>query len=303
MHLRQVFKKGESQVCEIRLNKNGEESFVRLESVGAKNAEGNVTECRTIMTDLTSHKQAAEALEQSEQRFRSVCESTEEVILINDKSQKITYANPAAEQTFGDSGSTLIGRTTEDVFGPESSAYRKDTDIRVLAGESVEEEHHRTVKGDPLVFLESRIPMRDRSGKVEGSLFFARDITNRRVKEFAPTEREPGYPSTAMKSTLKMARVAAPKGVTILLLGRVAAGRITWPSTSTIIHHGPLGPISPSIARRCLPNLLNPNFSATKGVHLRGLPAEKEGCWNWLKEERSFSTRLESFLSPYRQNC
>jgi two-component system, NtrC family, response regulator AtoC len=225
LHLRHVFRDGDKHVCEVRLNKNGEEFFVRLESVGSKDADGSVTGCRTILTDMTKRRQAEQALENSEHRFRAICESTEEIILIKDKSRRITYANPAAEQIFGNSGSTLIGRTTEDVFGPESSTYCQDMDIRVLAGDAVEEEHVRTVKGAPLVFLESRIPMRDRSGKVDGILFLARDITDRKVKGFAPAEPEPKYPSTAMQSTLKMARVAAPKGVTILLLGESGSGK------------------------------------------------------------------------------
>lgn len=224
-HLRGIFQGREKQVCELRLNKNSKEAFVRLESVGAKDADGNVTECRTVVTDLTARRRAEQALEQSEHRFKAICESTEEIILIKDTSRKIAYANPAAERILGNSGSTLIGRTTEDVFGPESSTYCKDMDIRVLAGDAVEEEHVRTVKGAPLVFLESRIPMRDRSGKVDGILFLARDITDRKVKGFAPPQAEPRYPSKAMQSTLKMADMAAPKGVTVLLLGESGSGK------------------------------------------------------------------------------
>lgn len=225
LHLRKVFREEEEEEEEIRLNTNGKELFVRLESVPVRNSDGSVIECRTIVTDLTARRKAEQALEDSERRFRAICESTEEIILIKDTKRRFVYANPAAERLFGVAAAKMIGRECEDLFGAECSENCKLLDRRVLQGEAIEEEQHRTMNGVPLIFLETRIPMRDRSGKIIGILFFARDITDRKLSGIAPAKSEPAYPSAAMQSTLKMAAIAAQKGVTILLLGESGSGK------------------------------------------------------------------------------
>jgi PAS domain S-box-containing protein len=223
-HLKQLFQTGEKSFCEIRLMTNGEELFVRLESVGAKDPDGKVTSCRMIVMDLTDRRRIEQALENSEQRFKAVCENTEEIIIIKDTSRRCTYMNPAAERLLGVPASQLLG--TECLSDPlETPRYERDLDARALAGATVEEEHTRTVGGAPMVFLETRLPMRDGPGKITGILFVARDITDRKLREVPAPPGEINYPSRAMQNALHMARIAAAKGSIILLLGESGSGK------------------------------------------------------------------------------
>jgi PAS domain S-box-containing protein len=165
------------------------------------------------------------ALRESEQRFRAIFEGARDCIFLKDLSSKYILINPAAERLFGMPASKIIGLSHEELFGSEGAIYMRDVDARVLGGESVEEEHTRRIKGTPVTFLETRIPLRDSGGKITGILVIARDITERKRTEIAVPEMTAEYPSKAMRLTLAMARIAAQKESTILLLGESGSGK------------------------------------------------------------------------------
>ncbi|MCD4700566.1 MAG: response regulator, partial [Candidatus Aegiribacteria sp.] len=77
----------------------------------------------------------------------------------------------------------LIGKTDEDLFGSESFAHIRETDYRVLGGESIEEEHTIPVKGVERTFHVIKVPMYDTSGGITGICGIARDITDRKRLE------------------------------------------------------------------------------------------------------------------------
>lgn len=175
---------------------------------------------------MRAEKERADvALRESEQRFRTIFEGAQDCILIKGLSLRYTLVNPAMERLFGLPASKMIGLTHEQLFGPEGAAYVREVDTRVLGGESVEEEHTRRIKGIPFTFLETRIPLRDSEGKINGILVIARDITERKTSGIALPEMTAEYPSKAMRLTLAMARIAAQKESTILLLGESGSGK------------------------------------------------------------------------------
>ena len=224
-HLSQVFESDDKQTCEIRIRTNDGEAFVRLESISVKEPEGTRSFCRTALTDLSDRKRGEEALQHSEDLFRSICESAEDIIFIRDLSHRIVYANPAAEKLLGISLSSLIGKRWDYDFEPGSSEYGKDLNERVLAGAIVEEQHRWTINGAQRDFLETRIPMRDRSGKINRILLVARDITDRKRTETSADKGKSEYVSKAMRQTLRLADVAAQKNSIVLLLGESGSGK------------------------------------------------------------------------------
>ena len=112
-----------------------------------------MTDCLTVVTDLTARKKAEQALAHSEQRFRTVCESTEEIIIIKDTSRKCIYVNPAAERLFGIPASQMIGRRFESLVPDADPDQCKELDRRVIEGEVIEEQQRRTLNGVTLTFL------------------------------------------------------------------------------------------------------------------------------------------------------
>jgi PAS domain S-box-containing protein len=175
--------------------------------------------------DMTSKKAAEQALRQSEERFRTIFEGAQDLVYIKDKKRRYTHVNPSMERTFEMTAAKFIGKTDEELFGDESSAYIKDVDLRVLRGELIEEEHTRKIGGIPQTFNEVRVPMRNSQGSIIGLCGIARNMTERKMISLQTPDSSGEYPSEAMRSTLGKIRIAADKETTILLLGESGSGK------------------------------------------------------------------------------
>jgi signal transduction histidine kinase len=79
----------------------------------------------------------------------------------------------------------LIGLTEVELFGPEGEDHIQQVDRRVLAGETIAEEHTKPARGGPRTFHLVKVPMRDHAGKIIGLCGIARDITERKQAEEA----------------------------------------------------------------------------------------------------------------------
>ena len=63
-----------------------------------------------IVTDITERKRSREALQHSEERYRSVVETATDAVVSVDERSQIIFANPATTKTFGYQISELIGQ-------------------------------------------------------------------------------------------------------------------------------------------------------------------------------------------------
>ncbi|MBM3301499.1 MAG: sigma 54-interacting transcriptional regulator, partial [Deltaproteobacteria bacterium] len=125
----------------------------------------------------------------------------------------------------GRKASEILWRTAEDFFGEDASAHIRESDLRVLKGESIEEEHTRPIEGVYLTFHDIRVPLRSYDGEVIGIYAISRDITERR-KVLEPTRIAlTEYPSETMRATLNKASFAATSDSIILLQGESGSGK------------------------------------------------------------------------------
>lgn len=70
-HLDQVFTGEAKQVCELRLKtKKGRHVDIALESIRTENSQGDISQCRSAVINITARKQAEEILRESEELFR-----------------------------------------------------------------------------------------------------------------------------------------------------------------------------------------------------------------------------------------
>ncbi|MGO9120460.1 MAG: PAS domain-containing protein, partial [Desulfomonilaceae bacterium] len=93
-----------------------------------------------IVTDITEQNLAKQALSLIEERFRALVEGAQDLIFMKDRHLKYTHANPAMARMFGLDVSEIIGRKDEDIYGEGTGKHIKQVDLRVLQGESIEEE-------------------------------------------------------------------------------------------------------------------------------------------------------------------
>lgn len=178
-----------------------------------------------LREEIAERKRAEAALRESEERFRAIFETAQECIYVKDQNLKYTHANPAMLALFNLSFREIIGRTDEELYGPDASLHIRETDHRVLNGEIVEREDTRTVQGMLMTFLETKVPLKDPSGAIIGICGIMRNVTDRRRRYQGPEPRIPEYPSKAMREVMAKVRLAASQETLVLLLGESGTGK------------------------------------------------------------------------------
>jgi len=169
-------------------------------------------------------------LKESEERFRAVIESAEDLIFVKDASLRYTHVNPAMLNLLGGTRSQVIGKTDADLLIPYDARQSIELDHRVLEGQSVEFEYTSDVGGNPTTYSFIRVPLKDSLGRVTGLAGIGRDITELRRRG---TSLEAGdvidqpekYTSDAIKRTLRQLRRAAKTDSICLFLGESGSGK------------------------------------------------------------------------------
>lgn len=298
---------GELFVSEYRmLTANGDIIWFRDEATIVRDEHGQPAFFQGIMVDSTAEKRAEQELRRSEERFRAIFESASDCIFVKDASLRYTHVNPAMETLFNLPAESLIGQTDEVLFGREVSARSREVESRVIAGDTTEEEHSKTVNGVPMTFHVTKVPLRDHIGNVVGLCGISRDVTERkRALSMVPATDEQ-YPSDAMKATLAEALRAAETDSMILLTGESGSGK---DYLARYIHDhsrrssGPFfavncAAVAPEIAESELFGHEPGSFTGAKGSK-RGLLELAEGGTLLLNEIGELSVRLQAKLLTF----
>lgn len=196
-----------------------------LESIAIPTTYGGERVVLWLGRDISQRKETEDALRASEERFRTIFEIAPDCIFLKDIDLKYTHVNPSVENLFGISATDIIGKCAADLFGNEAASHIREGDLRVLAGETIEDEHTRPVRGMNLTFHDIRTPLRRVDGSVTGICKFSRNITDRKGATQTTPFIEKNYTSTAMLNTLEQAHIAAQSDGIILLLGESGSGK------------------------------------------------------------------------------
>jgi PAS domain S-box-containing protein len=185
----------------------------------------NSTAICIIVTDITEQMRAEQALRLSEERFRALVEGAQDLIFMKDRHLTYTHVNPAMARMFGLDVSEIIGRKDEDLYGKATGKHIKQVDLRVLQGESIEEEYTASIKGVQLTLNTVLTPLRDQEGTIVGIYGISRDVTERKSATLTRKAIPESYPSQAMGAALHEARLAAATDIIVLLQGESGSGK------------------------------------------------------------------------------
>ncbi|MFC1835056.1 sigma 54-interacting transcriptional regulator [Thermodesulfobacteriota bacterium] len=175
--------------------------------------------------EITTRRHVEESLRSSERRFKAVFQTAQDSIFIKDANRVYTHVNPAMLKVMQLPWEKIIGKTDEQIFGPDATKHVRNLEDRVLKGQIIEAEHPMVSAGGPITVNCVRVPMRDSSGKVISICGIARDVTERVGMQIEATAQDNEYPSPAMQKTLTQVHLAADTDSIVIFLGESGSGK------------------------------------------------------------------------------
>ena len=145
---------------------------------------GTIVEYQSVGRDVTETKETEQALMESEGRYRSLSEASQDLIFVIDKNDRVVYVNNSAAAMFGLPVPELTGKARTGLFPPDVAEGQTEAIQRVLAtGEGFRSTGKLVFRGRELWFDHSLMPIRDASGSVTQVLGISRDITEQKNTE------------------------------------------------------------------------------------------------------------------------
>jgi PAS domain S-box-containing protein len=170
---------------ELRLKKkDGTPMYGSVNATVHRGPNGEADWVDGVLEDITERKKAEEALRVSEERYRTLAESSPDAIFILDRDIKVQYVNSTAAALWRRKAEDLIERTQSELFPPEI-AKRHATVVQGVfkTGKPVR-------RDEPLAFpggeqwMEIRLaPLYGGQGTVTSVMGVYRDITERKRAE------------------------------------------------------------------------------------------------------------------------
>jgi PAS domain S-box-containing protein len=144
-----------------------------------------------ILEDITERKKAERALRESEERYRSLAEASQDLIFTIDRDDMVTYVNSFAAAMLRRDPAAIIGMDRASLF-PRELADRQTTELRRVfeSGMPFRSDGPMAVNGEIRWFDHFLMPVVNSSGRVDSVLGVSRDITEKREGEEALRESE-----------------------------------------------------------------------------------------------------------------
>ncbi len=145
--------------------------------------------------DITYRKQMEKALRESEKLYRTLIETTRDLIYTTDRKGFLTYLNPTLERALGFAHDEWNGKSFTEILAPEFVDKARDIFRRSMKGKSIPVYETDLIRKDGTrISVEFNVTtLLDKEGKRTGRYGIGRDITERKRAEDALKRSEEKY--------------------------------------------------------------------------------------------------------------
>ncbi len=198
---------------------SGRELVFEVAKIPVFHPDGSRKGLVNIGHDVTAVKQGAKALEESEEKYRTVLESNPDPVVVYDREGLVVYLNPAFTRTFGWGMDELQGHKLDHFVPEDTWPLTRKMIQKVLDGENFSgyETWRFNKKGQKIPVSISGAIYHTNEGDVAGSVINLRDI------------------STQKELEKKLQRAQKMEGIGLLAAGvahdlnNVLSGLVTYP--------------------------------------------------------------------------
>lgn len=175
-------RRGRSETSESALiRKDGTELWVSVSSAPRLNSAGEYAGALAMITDRTEHREAEDALRQSEEQYRQIVETTLDGIITVDRNGQILFVNKRLAEMLGYQRQEMVGKLATTFMTTAGQAVAKAAFKRRETGLADSNDAaflHRN--GTEVTVHIAGTPVVDAKGNHAGSMAVVRDVTERR---------------------------------------------------------------------------------------------------------------------------
>ncbi|MGG6294867.1 PAS domain S-box protein [Leptolyngbya sp. AN02str] len=185
---------GQKQIIEFETPTLEGDRCFEMAIVPEYSAQGEIESILCISRDITERKQAEHIVRQSEERFRQIAETIQDVFFINTPDvQQVDYVSLAYETIWGRSRESLYQNPAswlESIHPDDRPWVTADLQQQII-GEPFQKEY-RIIRPDGSIrwILSRTFPTFDEKGNVKSTIGLASDITERKQAEMALQKSE-----------------------------------------------------------------------------------------------------------------
>jgi len=114
---------------------------------------------------------------ETERLFQAILDTSESIIFAKDREGVYILANPAFARLLDRPLEEIIGKRDHEIFSKGEAARLREIDAKVLSGEPAHTEDTLTVNEVKRVFATTKLPLKDKTGRIVGLCGFAQEVT------------------------------------------------------------------------------------------------------------------------------
>ncbi len=165
---------------EVLRKKDGTKIYTLQNAFAVRDSQGNVTQYRGLMLDITELKNFQSELQRQRDFNASILNNTQSLIVVSDTAGLITFANQRCYELGGFEPGDLVGHPLLDMVSPERRDVLRNALERTLEGEQVGNLEVPILLAQHGVgqYSVNLSPMRDDKGHVNSIVVVMSDITD-----------------------------------------------------------------------------------------------------------------------------